>query len=151
MPRSIQRIHNSPKTKKDRLSDIITSFVGSWSFIIFQTFFFIFWITLNFIGIEQKWDPYPFVFLNLVIALETVYTSPLILMSQNRQENRDRARDDADYEADVASEQNTEKIIEKIDQLSKDIQILKNQIPKTCLSSNINNFGINKLKKQPQK
>ncbi len=48
------------------------------------------WILLNIFAIGLRWDPYPFILLNLAFSTQAAYAAPLILLAQNRQENRDR-------------------------------------------------------------
>ena len=112
----------------ERISDIVTDFVGSWKFIIVQTIVFFTWITVNIIGIIEKWDPYPFIFLNLMLALETVSITPLIMMSQNRQDAKDRIRDDADYEADIKTEEKIIMVQNEILEMQKDIRQIKEML-----------------------
>jgi uncharacterized membrane protein len=76
------------KTLADRCSETI----GSWTFIGVQTSFLAFWICLN-IWAPRKPDPYPFVFLNLLLSFQAAYTGPVLLMAANRQSEIDRKRD----------------------------------------------------------
>ena len=55
-----------------------------------QTILVIVWIALNLFAVELRWDPYPFILLNLAFSTQAAYAAPLILLAQNRQENRDR-------------------------------------------------------------
>jgi uncharacterized membrane protein len=57
---------------------------------VIQTVVVIIWIVLNIFAVELKWDPYPFILLNLAFSTQAAYAAPLILLAQNRQENRDR-------------------------------------------------------------
>ena len=50
----------------------------------------IFWITLNIFAVAWRWDPYPFILLNLAFSTQAAYAAPLILLAQNRQDDRDR-------------------------------------------------------------
>ena len=55
-----------------------------------QTILVIVWICLNLFAVRLRWDPYPFILLNLAFSTQAAYAAPLILLAQNRQENRDR-------------------------------------------------------------
>ena len=57
------------------------------------------WITLNLFAINYRWDPYPFILLNLAFSTQAAYAAPLILLAQNRQENRDRVSLEEDRRA----------------------------------------------------
>ena len=66
-------------------------FMGTARFLAYLTLFVILWIIINVIGLfGYKWDPYPFILLNLFFSTQASYAAPLILLAQNRQEARDR-------------------------------------------------------------
>jgi uncharacterized membrane protein len=67
----------------------------------------------------DRFDPYPFIFLNLILGLTSTFLTPLIMMSQNRQEARDSIRDDEDLEADLRAERNTEVILKEVNEIKK--------------------------------
>ena len=73
-----------------RLSERLARFLGTGTYLLWQTIFVIIWITLNLIGIIGQWDPYPFILLNLAFSTQAAYAAPLILLAQNRQDDRDR-------------------------------------------------------------
>jgi len=90
-----------------RVADMVASTVGSWGFILTQSCIIIFWIIANGLGLPgvPRWDPYPFIFLNLALSFQAAYTAPIIMMSQNRQSHIDRARAEADYLINRTAEQ----------------------------------------------
>jgi uncharacterized membrane protein len=72
-------------------------FMGTAKFLVYMTVFVIVWVTLNLVGIfGLKWDPYPFILLNLFFSTQASYSAPLILLAQNRQELRDQLSLDED-------------------------------------------------------
>ena len=73
-----------------RFSESIARFLGTGRFLMWQTILVIVWITLNLFAVRLRWDPYPFILLNLAFSTQAAYAAPLILLAQNRQENRDR-------------------------------------------------------------
>jgi uncharacterized membrane protein len=85
-------IHHEEATFGEQLADGIASFIGSWRFLIMQTFLVAAWITINSLQVTGQihLDPYPFILLNLAFSTQAAYAAPLILLAQNRQENRDR-------------------------------------------------------------
>lgn len=109
--------HHTPSNISDTMSDIIAATVGSWKFIIIQTLLLSIWIVLNLIAWVYQWDPYPFIFLNLVLAIQTAYTAPIIMMSQNRQGSIDRKRAEHDYEVNLKAELEIEHLHAKVDEL----------------------------------
>ena len=79
------------------LADRVTAVFGSWTFIIVQTMIVVLWIGLNLLALVHRWDPYPFILLNLVFSTQAAYAAPLILLSQNRQADTDRIKAEHDY------------------------------------------------------
>jgi uncharacterized membrane protein len=80
-----------------RLSERIARFLGTGRFLAIQTVLVIVWITLNLVLVMSKrWDPYPFILLNLAFSTQAAYAAPLILLAQNRQDDRDRVSLDED-------------------------------------------------------
>ncbi|MEI6886663.1 MAG: DUF1003 domain-containing protein [bacterium] len=130
MYRKTLKLLNDNRSTLDKISDKATLFVGSWKFIITESFLIILWISFNTYQLNLKVDPYPFVFLNLLLAFISVLTMPFILMSQNREEQRDRIRDDADYEADMKSEEYVAKISKDVDDLKKELLEIKTLLVK---------------------
>jgi uncharacterized membrane protein len=73
------------------LADWVAETVGSWRFIIIQSVLLGIWIILNMMAFINRWDPYPFILLNLVLSFQAAYAAPIIMMSQNRQSEIDRS------------------------------------------------------------
>ncbi len=73
-----------------RFSESIARFLGTGRYLLWQTIVVIVWITLNLVAVRWRWDPYPFILLNLAFSTQAAYAAPLILLAQNRQENRDK-------------------------------------------------------------
>ena len=73
-----------------RFSESIARFLGTGRYLLWQTVLVIVWIALNLFAVRLRWDPYPFILLNLAFSTQAAYAAPLILLAQNRQENRDR-------------------------------------------------------------
>jgi uncharacterized membrane protein len=70
-------------------------FFGTPRFIIGQTILVVVWIVLNAAAFSLRWDPYPFILLNLAFSTQAAYAAPLILLAQTRQAERDKLRDAA--------------------------------------------------------
>lgn len=80
------------RTRPQRWADAATSFSGSWAFISLFVVLCSGWVTLNVLS-DRPPDPYPFLFLNWLMTVVSTLQSPLILLSQNRQNEMDRERD----------------------------------------------------------
>ena len=85
-----------PRRKFDRdafgkFAEGFARFMGTATFLAYMTVFVIIWIIFNVVGLYGlRWDPYPFILLNLFFSTQASYAAPLILLAQNRQEARDR-------------------------------------------------------------
>jgi uncharacterized membrane protein len=84
-----------------RFSEAIARFLGTARFLAAQTVVVIMWIAFNVAAIRYRFDPYPFILLNLMFSTQAAYAAPLILLAQNRQADRDRAEVDRDREANA--------------------------------------------------
>ena len=73
-----------------KFTEGIARFFGTGTYLGLQTIVVIIWIVLNIVAVSLRWDPYPFILLNLAFSTQAAYAAPLILLAQNRQENRDR-------------------------------------------------------------
>ncbi|MHA3054501.1 DUF1003 domain-containing protein [Acinetobacter sp. ANC 4633] len=102
----------------ERLADKIASFGGSWTFLILFFIFLAAWIVINTtVVMLHPIDPYPFIFLNLVLSCIAAVQAPIIMMSQNRQEAKDRLRSQHDYQINLKAELEIRHLHEKIDHL----------------------------------
>ena len=76
----------------EKLATKVVGFIGSWRFIIFQSFALLLWILVNALMFYYAWDPYPFILLNLVLSFQAAFATPLILMAQNLSDRKDRRK-----------------------------------------------------------
>ena len=75
--------------------------LGTARFLVIQTVVVAIWIALNIIGWFGKWDPYPFILLNLAFSTQAAYAAPLILLAQSRQAERDRVQSEQDRLSEI--------------------------------------------------
>ena len=73
-----------------KVAERLARFLGTGTFLLWQSVIVVIWITLNVFAISLQWDPYPFILLNLAFSTQAAYAAPLILLAQNRQDDRDR-------------------------------------------------------------
>ncbi|MET0270775.1 MAG: DUF1003 domain-containing protein [Sphingomonas sp.] len=104
----------------DRLADRVAAIGGSWAFIFTFIGILIGWMLLN-TGVLAHWqdqfDPYPYIFLNLMLSMIAALQAPVIMMSQNRQATQDRLAARHDYEVNLRAELEIMRLHEKIDAL----------------------------------
>jgi uncharacterized membrane protein len=111
---------NRGLTVGQRVADRVAAGMGSWPFIIIQSLILMVWIVLNVTAYVSKWDPYPFILLNLALSFQAAYAAPFIMMSQNRQQDIDRQAAKNDYEVNIKAELEIELLHQKIDQLRQE-------------------------------
>jgi len=91
-----------------RMAERLARFLGTGRYLAFQTMLVAVWIALNTIAVSLRWDPYPFILLNLAFSTQAAYAAPLILLAQNRQADRDKAEAQRDREINARSLADTE-------------------------------------------
>jgi uncharacterized membrane protein len=98
-----------------RLSERIARFLGTWRFIVWMTVVIAVWLMWNITAPPfLRFDPYPFIFLTLVLSLQASYAAPLILLAQNRQDDRDRVNLEQDRRQNERSIADTEYLTREI-------------------------------------
>ena len=138
----IENLIHPPKeflTRGQKISDRVARFGGSWGFIILFFVLLVIWILFNSYGPgSDKFDPYPFILMNLLLSCIAALQAPIIMMSQNRQEEKDRKRNENDYLINLKAELELRSLHQKIDVLleeqikvlfesqAKQLTILKN-------------------------
>ena len=118
----VENLLNEPKevlTKGQSISDKVARFGGSWSFIISFSFILFAWIVFNSYA-ANKFDPFPFILMNLVLSTVAALQAPVIMMSQNRKEERDRKRNENDYMVNLKAELQVRSLHQKIDLMQKE-------------------------------
>jgi uncharacterized membrane protein len=91
-----------------RFAERLARFLGTGRYLAAQTFVVFLWIVFNVSAAALRWDPYPFILLNLAFSTQAAYAAPLILLAQNRQTDRERADVERDREMNARSLADTE-------------------------------------------
>ena len=91
-----------------KFAEGIARFLGTGRFLAVQTIIVIVWIVLNVVAVRFRWDPYPFILLNLAFSTQAAYAAPLILLAQNRQADRDRVQAEEDRARAASTRADTE-------------------------------------------
>ncbi|GGB26311.1 membrane protein [Sphingomonas metalli] len=102
----------------DRLADRVAAIGGSWGFIIAFTLVLLGWMLLNtdvLAHFGMQFDPYPYIFLNLMLSTLAAVQAPVIMMSQNRQASKDRLAASLDYETNLRAELDILRLHQKLD------------------------------------
>lgn len=118
-PREIRRgaalrPHYDPEAFGE-VSERIARFIGTGRFLVYLTIVIISWTAWNaLVPAELRFDPYPFIFLTLLLSVQASYAAPLILLAQSRQADRDRVQAEQDRSRGERSIAETEYITREI-------------------------------------
>lgn len=127
-------------TTGERMADKIAQFAGSWSFLFFFGGIVVLWAVINsYLIFEKPMDPFPYVFLNLILGCIASIQAPIIMMSQNRESQKDRLRSENDYLINLKSEIILEDLHMKIDEIIRDQGLLKKELENIKMEMDKNN------------
>lgn len=115
------------RTFGQKSADTLTRWAGSWTFILILSFLLLCWITANVLLLIYRWDPYPFILLNLVLSFMAAYQAPIILMSQNRAADWDRAKAAQDLAVDRKAESEIRDIQEDLEEIKATLRRMENK------------------------
>ena len=118
--RNVNSVLEQQQTFGERLADRVAQLGGSWTFITVCTGLLLVWVVLNTVALARfggGFDPYPFIFLNLILSMIAALQAPVILMSQNRQAARDRLAASLDYEINLKAEVEIMSLHDKLDRI----------------------------------
>jgi uncharacterized membrane protein len=118
--RDVNNVLEAQQTFGERLADRMAQLGGSWTFIVIFTGMLIAWVVVNTVVLERfggVFDPYPYIFLNLILSMVAALQAPVILMSQNRQAARDRLAASLDYEINLKAEVEIMALHDKLDRI----------------------------------
>ena len=117
--RWLRRTHPAHASRSDgfgRFAEATARFMGSPKFVLYMSIFVTVWIVANLIlaKMQQAWDPYPFILLNLAFSTQASYSAPLIMLAQNRQDDRDRVTAEQDRQRAQRNLEDTEFLTREI-------------------------------------
>lgn len=116
-PRGVRRPAYNPDTF-GRVAETIARFFGTARYLTIQSVIVVVWILFNIVAAAYRFDPYPFILLNLVFSTQAAYAAPLILLAQNRQTDRDRGQTERDREMNART-------LAAIDYLAREIAAIR--------------------------
>ena len=121
--RNVNQVYDQQMTFGQHLADQIAAFGGSWTFIIIFGGVLLLWIILNsviLLRVGKPFDPFPYIFLNLILSMLAAIQAPVIMMSQNRQAVKDRLDATHDYEVNLKAELEIMELHQKVDMLREE-------------------------------
>lgn len=110
----INKVLESDRTFGQRAADWVAGAVGSWKFLVTQSFLLAIWFALNTMWWIYHWDPYPFIFMNLILSLQSAYTASVVMISENRQNERDRLASRNEFDINQKTEEEVRAILEHL-------------------------------------
>jgi uncharacterized membrane protein len=111
-------------------------FFGTPGYIVGQTLVVIAWIATNAVAVAFRWDPYPFILLNLAFSTQAAYAAPLILLAQTRQADRDKALAAAAAEHAEELARNHAELLAANTKLTEQVERLTEEIHRTVVAGN---------------
>ena len=109
-----------------KAADWMSSFGGSWTFILIFISFLGIWMFINFSYLSNNgFDPYPFILLNLVLSCLAAFQAPVILMAANRQGQRDRIDAKYDHAINRKAEREVKRIMKDLDSIKRVLRDIK--------------------------
>jgi uncharacterized membrane protein len=120
---------DAQSTFGQRLADRVAEIGGSWRFVIGFAVLLLVWALLNVIILkgQERFDPYPFIFLNLILSMLAAIQAPIIMMAQNRQAEKDRLTARLDYEVNVKAESEVAWLHTRLDRIEALLQTAKTE------------------------
>jgi len=116
--RNVNEIADEKMSFGERIADLVARFGGSWTFIISFGVFLGIWMAVNTAWImNAPPDPFPYIFLNLILSCLAALQAPVIMMSQNRQASKDRLQADQDYQVNIKAEFAIQQLHRKLDEM----------------------------------
>jgi uncharacterized membrane protein len=126
--KDVTELLKEPKSFSQKAADRVAVIVGSWRFLIIQSLLLAVWFLFNSMSGLLHWDPYPFIFMNLVLSLQAAYTASVVMISENRQTERDRLQARIDFEINQKAEEEVRAILEHLACQDEALQKIHTQI-----------------------
>ena len=116
--RNVNEIADEKMSFGEKIADLVARFGGSWTFIIAFGVFLGLWMAVNTVWLlTAPPDPFPYIFLNLILSCLAALQAPVIMMSQNRQASKDRLQADQDYQVNIKAEFAIQQLHRKLDEM----------------------------------
>ena len=128
-PRDLNQEFTDQRTFGEKVADKVAEFGGSWTFIMLFMGFLLSWALINsVILLKNAFDPYQYIFLNLLLSMLAAIQAPIIMMSQNRQSKRDRLDAEIDHEVNVRAELTLYHLNKQIHRIEHQLELLNRQL-----------------------
>jgi len=111
---------NRNRSLSDRIADSVGSFAGSLPFVLLHLGFYSLWVLVN-VGVVPaipRFDPFPFMLLNVGVSLEAIFLSTFVLMKQNRMSKRADQRAHLDLQINLLAEREMTLMLQMLQRIS---------------------------------
>jgi uncharacterized membrane protein len=141
IPRDINKEFADRRTFGERAADVIAAFGGSWKFILMLAGSLVIWALLNteILGPRNEaFDPYPYVFLNVILSMLAAIQAPILMMSQNRQSAHVRLEAEIDHEVNVRAELAIRQVDERLHAIERrllDLPAMRDREPRHVMTT----------------
>jgi uncharacterized membrane protein len=126
--RNVNEEMDERMTFGERVADLVARFGGSWAFLISFAGFLVLWMAVNTTWVlRQPADPFPYIFLNLILSCLAAVQAPVIMMSQNRQATKDRLQADMDFRVNIRAEHAIQQLHRKVDELRAHVLLMETE------------------------
>lgn len=107
----------------ESLAEKVSSFIGNPSFFVVHAFWFAIWVGINtgIFALVRAFDAYPFGLLGIILAVEAIFITGFLLISQNRQSVHADKRAELDYEVNVRTYREIRQIKGMLQKLERDL------------------------------
>lgn len=118
-------------TLGNRVADKVAAGAGSWTFILTFLAVLVCWVVVNGVAMSQAllhrepFDPFPYIFFNLILSIVAAFQGPVIMMSQNRQSEKDRAQAETDFRVNLKNELGIENLLAGMQDIKAHLAILE--------------------------
>ena len=127
----VNKLIDEKSTLGDRVADRVAEVAGSWTFILSFLSVLGLWVIVNGVSMskwllgKEPFDPFPFIFFNLLLSIVAAFQGPVIMMSQNRQSLKDRAQAETDFKVNLKNEIGVENLQRSVAELKAHLQSLE--------------------------
>ena len=115
LARDVNAEHERRLSRAERIARDFSRSVGTWTFIAIQVILVVLWVLLNVLAVTRHWDPYPFLFMNLVLSFQAAFGVAIVLMAVNRLHDRDRLTAQQDFQEAVKLEEELKAVMEHLE------------------------------------
>ena len=118
LEQKVSKVIKEEESEKKQFSYKVLNFVGSGKFIAFMGIFLLAWTLIDVVFLlADKFNPYSFVIMNVILSFVVLIFCSLIVFNQNKKKKMDRRKSENDYKVNLKNEIIIEDLHYKLDDL----------------------------------